>query len=156
MFSLIPWRKGRNESSLMRRDPFEVMRRDFETLFDRFLGRGVEPLSLVRWPEEWEELGRNWGMEVKETEKEIVVAVEAPGFEPAEFDIRIAGEGLQITAEHVEKAKEETVRRLERYLTLPVGADPEKVEARYHNGVLELHFAKKEESKGRKIEVKCE
>lgn len=159
MFSLMPWRKEKN-GGLMRRGehPFATIRREFETLFDRFLGQ--EPLFLTRWPAV-EEFGRGWGMEVKETEKEVVVEVEAPGFEPGEFDVRLSDGTLWITAEHVEKkeGKEEEAkseRRLERYVTLPVGVDPEKVAARYHNGLLELHLTKKEETKGRKIEVKCE
>ena len=54
--------------------PLETIRRDFATLFDRFFGRMGEPLT--RWPE-LEELGRGWGLEVKETEKEVVVEVGA-------------------------------------------------------------------------------
>ncbi len=154
MFSLMPWRKEKNGGQI---HPLAAVRREFETLFDRFFG---EPLFLTRWPEK-EEFGRGWGMEVKETEKEVVVEVEAPGFEPGDFDVRLSDGTLWITAEHAEKkeGKEEEVkseRRLERYLTLPVGVDPEKVAARYHNGLLELRFTRKEEAKGRKIEVKCE
>jgi HSP20 family protein len=45
-------------------------------------------------------------------------------------------------------------RRLQRSLTLPAGTNPDRVEARYRNGVLELHLPKTEESRGRRIEVK--
>jgi len=37
---------------------------------------------------------------------------------------------------------------------LPTGIVPEKVEARYHNGVLEVHVPRSPEAKPRRIEVK--
>jgi HSP20 family molecular chaperone IbpA len=39
-------------------------------------------------------------------------------------------------------------------VTLPPGIDPEKVNARYHNGVLTVAFLKTEEGKARRIPVK--
>ncbi len=40
-----------------------------------------------------------------------------------------------------------------RTVTLPSGIDAEHAQASYHNGVLELHFPRTEQSKGRRIPV---
>jgi len=39
-------------------------------------------------------------------------------------------------------------------VTLPVATIPEKAEARYHNGVLEVHLPKTEEALPKRIAVK--
>ena len=44
--------------------------------------------------------------------------------------------------------------RFERRLRLPGYVDPERVEARYENGVLRLQLPKTEEGKERQIEIK--
>jgi hypothetical protein len=43
-----------------------------------------------------------------------------------------------------------------RSLTLPPGTNPEKAEASYRNGVLELHFARSPEAKGKRIPIQGE
>jgi HSP20 family protein len=136
-------------------EPFTLMRREFETLFDRVFGR--RPLVAA---EEWEKPA--WGLEVVDEEKEFVVRAEAPGFVPADFDVRVTGDVLTITAEHKEEAKKKGEKngsrafaRLERVVTLPPYAGIDKVEALYRNGVLELHFPRLPEAEGKKIEVKA-
>ena len=157
MFSLVPWRREKR-GALARRenDPFTLMRREFDSLFDRFFG----DFPLAR--EEW--ASPTWGMELEEQEKEIVVRAEAPGFECGDFDVRVTGDTLTITAEHKEEMEKGEKKekngsrswsRLERMVALPPYADADKVEATYRNGVLELHFPKMAEAEGKKIEVKA-
>jgi len=144
MFGLIPRRKNRENGTLAQtsQSPFELMRQTFDTLFDRFFGP-------------WQ----GWGLDVEDSGKEIVVRAEAPGFEASDFDVQISGDVLTLRAERKEEGNgKETNRRwarLERSVTLPVGTDPEKVEAHYRNGVLELRLAKAETALPRKIEVKA-
>jgi HSP20 family molecular chaperone IbpA len=96
----------------------------------------------------------SWDVNMDETDKEVVVRAEAPGFEPGEFDIDVRGDMLTIRAEHKEtedQAKEGAARqwgsrRLERSFTLPVTVDPDKVEAHYRNGVLEVHLPRTEQA----------
>ncbi len=71
------------------------------------------------------------------------------------------GNELTVRAEHTEpaegeakEAKERRRARLVRTVTLPAGVEPEKVEARYHSGVLEVHVPRTPETKPRRIEVK--
>jgi HSP20 family protein len=112
----------------------------------------------------WSPLVSNWmtasGATVEETDEAVLVKADAPGFEPADFDIQVSEDTLTIMAEHKvegkEKEKTPTIeRRLERALTLPSKVDPEKVEAKYHHGVLELRLVRTEPIKHRKIEVKA-
>jgi HSP20 family protein len=132
------------------------MRREFASLFDRFFGGLPAPFEVT-----WEEMPTYWGLEVVEEPKEVVVKAEMPGFEPGEIEVLVTGETLTIKAEHKakvegkEKKEEETLeRRAERTVTLPAMTDKEKVEAVYHNGVLEVHFLKMPEAKAKRIEVK--
>jgi HSP20 family protein len=102
-----------------------------------------------------------WRFNVEETDHEYVVRAEVPGFEPNELDVRLTGGVLTMRAEHTEpanaEAKEPVERRhdvWERTVTLPPGIAPETVEARYRNGVLEVHVPRAPELTPRRIEVK--
>jgi len=94
----------------------------------------------------------------EETDKELVVRVELPGFEPAEVKVEVAGDRLAVEAVHLEpgaKAEEMTERaRVRRVLSLPSGIDLAKADAKYRNGILEVHFPREPEAVGRRIEVK--
>jgi len=156
MFSLIPWTRenfGTRGRAMVRGDdnPFALLRREFDSFFDQFFSRWPTPL---RW---------GWNLDMEDTGKEVIVRAEAPGFEVDEFDVQLRGDQLYIRAEHKDEAKEgESEERLasrrhgvyERWLTLPSGLDTDKVEARYHNGVLEIHLPKTPEAVGRKIPIK--
>lgn len=152
MFSLIPWR--RTEPVIRRRegDPFELMRRDFDRFFNRFFEGWP-----VAWPEtNWEYA---WGVTMDENDKEVIVRFELPGFETEEIDLRLAGNVLSVEAEHKEvgakEGEEVQTRHVRREITLPTGLDFDKVEARYHSGILEVKVPKTPEAQGRKIEVKA-
>ena len=155
MFALIPWWK--RETAEPMEYPLTRMHTEFNTLFNRFFGNGPE---LFGPPFEME---RYWNLELKETEKEVLVRAEVPGFEAEEFTIHVTGETLVLKAEHKhEEAKKEkeyefTERRnvrYERYVTLPAPTNAEKVEATYRNGVLEVRLPKAEEAKMVRIPVK--
>lgn len=153
MFALKP-RAKRTTSLLPRTEmPFDFLMEGFPGLFNRLFSM---------WPvEETPEWRFPWNMTTEETEKEIVVRVELPGFEPEELKVEVLPETLMIEAEKKEPTTEKPAEKVERTyahvkrtLTLPPYVDPEKVEARYHNGVLEIHLARKPEATGRRIEVK--
>jgi HSP20 family protein len=98
-------------------------------------------------------------MDFDENEKEFVLKAEAPGFEPEDLDVQVSGNMLTIKAEKKKESKEKKgngyfeERRFERTITLPAGADTDHVEAKYHNGVLEIHLAKTEDAQRKKIPV---
>jgi HSP20 family protein len=143
MFGLMPRRREKG---------LEFLPREFASLFHRALPAWPVPLEPL-----WEMI-EPWGFTVEENVKEVVVRAEVPGFEPGEIDVLLTGEVLTIRAEHKEKKGEVPVEgrhgKLERTVTLPAGIVPEKIEARYHNGVLEVHVPKVPEPLPRRIEVK--
>jgi HSP20 family protein len=148
MFLMTPWRK---ETALENYPPARL-REEFKTLFDRFFGG---------WPTPFEpERERFWNLEMEETDKEVVIRAEAPGFEAEEFHVEVRGDALMLRAEHKhekkekEKAYEYAERKYERYVTLPAPVATEKVEAVYRNGVLEVHLPKTEEATAFRVTVK--
>ena len=149
MFSLMPWRKERKGTltpALRAEHPLGLFRGEMEAWFDRLFGR---------MPMLFEEGWLN-GLEIEETPEAVLVHMDAPGFEPADFDISVTGDTLTVAAERkVEgKEKEPTIERsLRRSVTLPAPVNAEKVEAKYRHGVLELRLPRTEPVKTRKVEV---
>jgi HSP20 family protein len=138
--------------------PFDRLRNEFNRVFDRFFG----------WPAAWEEGGPewrgqdwHWGLDLDETDSNVVVRAEAPGFEPQDFDIQVRGDQLTLcackkaeTEEEARGFREWRQHEFYRSVTLPAAIDADKVDAQYKNGVLTITMRKTEESKGRRIEVK--
>jgi HSP20 family protein len=132
-------------------NPLALLRREFDNVFDNFFSRWPAPMNT------------SWGLDMEDAGKEVVVRAEAPGFDPKEFDVQMRGDQLFIRAEHKEESKEgqkedqftsSSYGVYERWVTLPAGVDANKVEARYRNGILEIHLPKTPEAVGRRIEVK--
>jgi HSP20 family protein len=139
------------EGALARQEPmpFDLLRREFASLFDR-----VFPLWPFEAAMEWEPPG----LDLEEKENEVVVRAEVPGFELNELELTLHDNALTIRAEHreapTEKTGERRHARLERTVTLPAGTEPNKIEARYRNGILEVHVPRAPGAKPRRIEVK--
>ena len=95
------------------------------------------------------------GVKARETEQDFTLTLDAPGFEPSEFDIQVLQDTVTISAEHnvTEGEETRTERSLNRQFTLSTVVDPSKVEAKYRNGVLEIRLPKAESAKSRKVEV---
>ena len=158
MKSLIPW-KRRNENgggtalAERPRDALTQMRREFDSLLDRFFGDW--PMMAGR---DWPMMG--WGFDVDDKDNEIVVHADAPGFEPDDFNVEIVGNNLILKAEHKEEEKKGNgyqYRRGHLYQSVPLphGVEADKIDACYRNGVLEVHVPKGEEAKGKRITVKA-
>jgi HSP20 family protein len=161
MFNLIPWKKRNKEKGRelapYKGHPLAELRDEFDALFDRFLSRWAEPFGdLIP--------SRFGGLDVEDGDQEMVVRAEVPGFEPGEVDVQVSGNVLTVKAEKKEEKKgkdgngryeERRYRTFHQRVTLPPGTDPDKIEARYKNGLLEVHVPKSEEAKGKRIPVKA-
>lgn len=99
-----------------------------------------------------------------ETEKELVVELDVPGFQEKELALEVSDHTLTIKGERREekKGKEKTFyvherleKQFERTFKLPPEADLEHVEAAFKTGVLEVHVPKIEQAQARKIEIKA-
>ena len=99
-----------------------------------------------------------------ETEKELVVELEVPGFDEKELALEVSDHTLVIKGERTKEKeqKEKTFylherleKQFERKFTLPIDADVKHVEATFKTGVLEVHVPKIEQAIARKIDLKA-
>ena len=100
--------------------------------------------------------------DVWETETEVVYAFDLPGIPEDRISVELDDGALTITAERAREQKVEDGKyfRFERRfgtftrtIGLPQGVTDESVRAEYKHGVLEVHVAKPEQPKPRKIEI---
>ena len=100
--------------------------------------------------------------DVWETEGEVVYAFDLPGIPEDKIAVELDEGALTISAEREREQAVEDGRfyRFERRfgtftrtIGLPQGVTEESVKAEYRNGVLEVHVAKPEQPKPRKIQI---
>ena len=148
MDSIVPWKEGRQLTSL---------RREMDRLFDRFF-EGWPFFRISAAGGEWAP-----AVDVSETAKEIVVKAELPGMDPKDIDLSVRGDVLTVAGERKQEKEEkgENFHRIERTygsfsrsVRLPAEVDPGKVDATYKDGVLKITLRKTKEAAVKKIEVK--
>ena len=102
-------------------------------------------------------------LDLIEREKEILVRVEIPGVGKKDLKLDLMGDLLTIVGERrlEEETEEGEVHRAEiargaftRSIRLPVPVDPERVDAEFRDGLLEIHLPKAHETERRRIEIK--
>lgn len=136
----------------------------FPTLFNSFFGNDF-PNLLGDFPS-YSRLSRSLpAVNIRERRDEFLIDVAVPGMKKEDFDIKVEGNTLQISAEKSYERNEEeenyTRREFEqssfaRYFDLPDSVNPEQINAKYTDGVLCITLPKKEEAKAkppRKISI---
>jgi HSP20 family protein len=100
--------------------------------------------------------------DVSEDENSLRITMELPGVEPDDVRLSLENNVLTIRGEKKQQAEENNERihrfertfgMFERTFVLPNTVDPEKIEARYENGVLFVSIPKAERAKPREIRV---
>jgi HSP20 family protein len=128
---------------------------EMNRLFDRWTDEGGQQQGWSTFPP----------VNVWEDNDTLHVEAELPGLKLDDLEIFVTGNNqLTLKGERKPVVPEKGVRhRLERSfgkfvrtLTLPFAVDPDKVEARFVDGVLQIELAKHESAKARKINVKGE
>ncbi len=106
-----------------------------------------------------------WGLmaaNVRETDTEVTVELEAPGLEPDDFDLHVEGDFLVVSGEkRIQQESSEgryhvletAYGRFDRVVPLPAEVDEAGAQARYRRGVLRVTLPKSERARARKIEV---
>jgi HSP20 family protein len=137
MTTLVKWAPFRD---------FDVIDRRLRRMLEDF---GVTPATLP-------------AADLYETDKELVVELEVPGFDEKELSLEVSDHTLTVKGERLQEQeeKEKTFylherleKHFERSFTLPVDADLEKVEASFGSGILKVHVPKLEAAMPRKIEI---
>lgn len=107
---------------------------------------------------------QNWvpALDVWETENELVYAFDLPGIPQDKISIEYEDGALTVTAEREreQQVQEDRFFRFERRfgtfartIGLPQGVDESAIRAEFRDGVLEVHVAKPEQSKPRRIQI---
>jgi len=101
-------------------------------------------------------------LDVWETENEMVYAFDLPGIAEEKISVEVEDGSLTVTAER-ERTNEQSDDRFYRFerrhgtftrtIGLPQGVSEDGINADYKNGVLEIHVAKPEQAKPRRIQV---
>jgi HSP20 family protein len=98
---------------------------------------------------------------VGSTDDQVTVYVFAPGVDPKALDIQLQQNVLSVSGQRdVAQEKGATYYRQERFggefrrvLTLPEDVDPDKVDAVYRDGIVQISVRRRESAKPRQIEI---
>ncbi len=141
-------------SMLVHYDPFRTVRtlqNEINRLFDRDLDESSG--MMTQWP---------LRVDIREEPEQIVLQADIPGMEQKDIKIHVENNQLTIAGERTfgDEKRRDTYHRIERAYgffsrTFQLGGqtNPEKIQASYKNGVLEIILPKREESKPRSIEI---
>lgn len=138
--------------------------KDFGSLQER-INRIFDDTIRTLYPTDGEELEKGtWApaVDIYETNDSFVVSADLPGLNKDEIQIDLKDNTLTLKGEKKfeEKVSKDNYIRVERAygsfvrsFTLPQNVDPEKIKAKYKEGVLEITIPKKEEAKPKQIKV---
>jgi HSP20 family protein len=142
------------EVSAMRNGSLQSYSRDFEDLFNRFLGAG----ETTRWPSG----GFEVPTDIFHSDDKLVIRLDLPGVKPDDVEVTVQESVLVINGNRAFPYDGDKVRFLRRgtfygdftqRVQLGKGLDVERIGARYDNGVLELTIPYAEEVQPKKISI---
>jgi HSP20 family protein len=119
-------------AGITRWEPFGDLRGGLERVFDEIVGGRERNTPAI---------------DVVHDDGNLVIRADVPGLKPEEVNVEVRDDVLTISGEHEETQEEQNerfVRRERRYgaftrsVPLPAGVDPNKIEARTRDGVLEI------------------
>ena len=152
---------------VLQRRPFSrLMPRRYVGEFED-LERWTDEMMRSFFPSMWrrvpaEETAWMPAIEMFEKEDKYVINAELPGMRREDIDISMVGDTLKIRGDRKSETevKEEEYYCCERQygsffrsLTMPSSVDVNAIEAKYENGILEIHVPKAVEVKQKRIEV---
>ena len=159
--NLVPFGKKNVPGKREEDNPFSLLKREMDSLFDNFYrGFDIEPFES--------RLGAfSPKVDVTESDKEIKISAELPGMEEKDIDVSLQNDMLTIKGEKKEEKEdkgkdyyrmERSYGSFSRTIPLPVEVETDKVDARFKNGLLSITLPKtaKAVAETKKIAVKVE
>ena len=148
--------------SLLQWNPYQDLtnwHRDIDDLFRRFFEEDNKQTNAAATS--------NWlpAIEVFERVGHYVIRADVPGIDPKEVELSIVNDSLILRGERKnpnevkEKGyhySETSYGKFERRLAIPKGVDPEKISAKFENGVLEISVPMPEAATARKVPIEVE
>lgn len=159
--NLVPF--GKKSVPVRREDenPFSLLRREIDSLFDNFFrGFDMEPFES--------RMGAfSPKVDVTENDKEIKISAELPGMDEKDIDVSLQNDMLTIKGQKREEKEdkgkdyyrmERSYGSFSRSIPLPVEVETDKVDAKFKKGVLSITLPKtaKSVAETKKIAVKVE
>jgi len=142
------------------------VREPFEELEHGMFHEMLEPFGFTfAFPRHRHLLEEAAPVNISETDKELIVRAELPGFKKDEIRLTVTKDTFELSAEkrHEEMERGETFYRREaerkavhRAFTLPVAVDAERASAKLEEGVLTVTMPKLEVEKRKKKAVEIE
>lgn len=133
---------------VFRADPFEMLRSGLSGLPTFNAGQATAFPRLNIW----------------RTDEGAAIAAEMPGIDPDKVDISVKDNVLSISGEREQPdlgddaqwiRQERSYGRFTRAISLPFRVDPDRIDARYTNGILFIAAGLSDADKPRKIEIKA-
>jgi HSP20 family protein len=152
-----PDRSGKKDVSPRYSDPFSALKSEMDSLFESFMG-GLPAFSGMFGTRGGRSFPLTPHMDVKETDKEILVDAELPGIDDKDISLSLKDGILTIRGEKkLERNEEnENYRMMERRhgsfqrsVQIPDTIDEDKVEASFDNGILKVRLPKRPEAIGK-------
>jgi HSP20 family protein len=159
--NLVPFGKKSVPVKREEENPFALLRREMDSLFDNFFrGFDLEPFESRM-------AALSPKVDVTENDKEIKISAELPGMDEKDIDVSLQNDMLTIKGEKKEEKEdkgkdyyrmERSYGSFSRTIPLPVEVETDKVEARFKKGVLNITLPKtaRAVAETKKIAVKVE
>jgi len=135
-------------------EELERLRREMDRLFDNVMSQRSWLTPKVYPP-----------INITEDKDAYYIRAELPGVKPEDIEISVEADTVIIGGERKAEdvgtnvtyhRKERETGKFKRAVRLPTQMDPDKVEAKFKNGILTVILPKSEGSKPRQIQVKAE
>jgi HSP20 family protein len=133
-------------------DGFDELRREMDSLFASAIGpASIRAAARGSFP----------AVNVGETPEQVDIYLFAPGIDPKKIDISLDDKVLTVAGERPAQSSSDKAHLRERFsgsfrraVNLADDIDPERVEARYTDGVLHITVGRKAAVQARRIEIK--
>ena len=129
------------------------LHRDLDSLFDNFLTPAAGGMKS---------LGFSPACDFEETDTHYIATFDLGGVKKEDIHLEVKDNQLHVSGEKKEekKSKEGRMHLSERYygsfsrvFSMPAAVDPDRVEAQFKDGVLEVRVPKSDKAQGKKISI---